>query len=78
VKESYSRSISMQCPTCGGSDFTEGDSEVVTCSRCERAMTKSTLLSENGARIDEEVEALKADVLRDVRADFKKMFSKWK
>jgi len=38
----------------------------------------SALLSENGARIDEEVEALKADVLRDVRADFKKMFSKWK
>ena len=79
MKDSYDRSMSMQCPTCGGESFEhEEDKPDVRCVRCDRTMTKAELREANGARIEEEVEALKAEVLKDVKADFAKMFNRWK
>ncbi|WAC22928.1 ECs_2282 family putative zinc-binding protein [Blastomonas sp. SL216] len=79
MKDNYDRSITYQCPTCGGESFEhdDGDPEV-RCVRCDRVMTKDELREANGARIEAEVDALKAEVLKDVKADFSKMFKKWK
>nr|WP_269433466.1 hypothetical protein [Sphingopyxis sp. H050] len=41
-------------------------------------MTKDELREANGARIEAEVDALKAEVMKDVKADFAKIFKKWK
>ncbi len=79
MKKSYDRSMSMQCPTCGGESFEhEKDNSEVRCVRCELTLTKDELREANGGRIEEEVEALKAEVMKDVKADFAKMFKKWK
>ena len=78
MKANYDRSISLQCPTCGGADFEHDETEHVKCVRCERTLTKSELQEANGARIETEIEELKSEVLKDVHADLKKAFSKWK
>ncbi|WP_229710718.1 ECs_2282 family putative zinc-binding protein, partial [Novosphingobium indicum] len=78
MKDNYDRSISLQCPTCGGTDFEQNDTEQVKCYRCERVLTKAELREANNGLVEAEVEDLKAELLKDVRDDFKKMFSKWK
>jgi len=78
MRDNYDRSISLQCPTCGGTDFEHNETELVKCVKCERLLTKAELRAENGQRIESEVEDLKAELLKDVQADFKKMFKKWK
>jgi transcription initiation factor TFIIIB Brf1 subunit/transcription initiation factor TFIIB len=79
MKDSYDRSMSMQCPTCGGESFEhDEDKPDVRCVRCDLTLTKDELREANGVRIEEEVEALKAEVLKDVKADFAKIFKKWK
>lgn len=79
MKDSYDRSISMQCPTCGGECFEhQEDQPIVRCVRCDQVMTKEELREANGARIEAEVDEVKAEVLKDVRADFAKTFKKWK
>lgn len=78
MKNNYDRSISLQCPTCGGTDFEHNDTEQVQCIRCERVLTKDELREANGTRIEAEVDELKAEVLKDVHADLKKIFKKWK
>ncbi|KTE18767.1 hypothetical protein ATE67_16855 [Sphingopyxis sp. H050] len=79
MKDSYDRSMSLQCPTCGGESFEHEDLKPdVRCVRCDRVMTKDELREANGARIEAEVDALKAEVMKDVKADFAKIFKKWK
>ena len=79
MKSNYDRSVSMQCPTCGSESFEHSeDDPTVRCARCDRIMTKVELREANGSRIEEEVDALKAEVLKDVKADIAKMFKKWK
>ena len=79
MKDDYGRSISLQCPTCGGESFEhDEDKPDIKCVRCERTMTKDELREANGARIEEEVETLKAEVFKDVKADISKMLKKWK
>lgn len=79
MKSNYDRSISMQCPTCGSESFEQSeDNRTVRCTRCDRTMTKDELREANGSRIEEELNALKAEVLGDVKADISKIFKKWK
>jgi ribosomal protein S27AE len=74
----YDRSISMQCPTCGGTDFESDDSPEIRCGQCDRTMTKHELREANGERIQAEVEDVKAEIMKDIKKDFSKMFKKWK
>ena len=79
MKDSYDRSMRLQCPTCGGEGFEqEDDKPDVRCVRCDRVITKDELREANGPRIETEVDEIKAEVLRDVKADFAKIFKKWK
>lgn len=79
MKDDYGRSISLQCPTCGGERFEHEEGKPdIRCLRCDRVMTKDELREANGTRIEEEVDALKAEVFKDVKADFTQIFKKWK
>lgn len=79
MKRDYSRSISLQCSTCGGTAFEFEDEHSETrCIGCDRVFTREELIRENNARIENEVEDVKSQLIADVRSDFKKMFKKFK
>lgn len=79
MKSDYDRSVSMQCPTCGCENFErEADNPHVRCVQCGLEMTKDELRDANGGRIEAEADALKNELLKDVKADFARMFKKWK
>ncbi|WP_281954057.1 ECs_2282 family putative zinc-binding protein [Pseudophaeobacter arcticus] len=79
MKQDYSQSVSMQCSTCGGSDFEfEDDDSPVRCVGCGRIYTREELTHENGARIDSEVENMKTEIVADIRRDFSKMLKNLK
>lgn len=74
----HSRSISMQCPTCGGEAFEYSEGPEVRCVRCDRVTTKDELREANGDRIAAEVDDVKEAILKDVAGELRKAFSKWK
>jgi uncharacterized Zn finger protein (UPF0148 family) len=80
MKDNYSRPVSMQCSTCGGTQFEfDEDGGPVRCTSCDRVYaTKDELIAENGVRIESQVEEMKSDVLKDVRKDLSTMFKKFK
>lgn len=79
MRRDYSRSISLQCSTCGGTDFEfEDEHSENRCIGCERVFSREDLIQENNARIENEVEDLKSQFIADVRKDFKKMFKNLK
>jgi len=80
MKDDYSRSVSMQCGTCGGTQFEFDEAGgPIRCTGCDRVYaTKDELIAENGARIEGEVEDMKSDILGDVRKDLSNMFKKFK
>lgn len=79
MKKDYSRSVSMQCSTCGGTDFEFEDSDgPVRCTGCDRIYNRQELIRENGARIDSHVDEMKTEIMADVRKDFSKIFKKFK
>ena len=44
--DKYNRSITLHCPTCGGTDFASAstESEVVKCANCALELTKDDLI----------------------------------
>ncbi len=78
MKDKYDRSISLQCLTCGGAEFEQDETEIVKCFRCERTLTQTELRESNGRLIEAELDDLKTQILKDVKADLRKIFSKWK
>jgi transposase-like protein len=50
----YDRTIPLQCPTCGATDFVHtAGSDLVKCASCGRQMTKDVLMHENSENIQE-------------------------
>ena len=46
--EKYNRSIPLQCPTCGSTEFKHSEeSDVVKCASCNREITRDELIREN-------------------------------
>lgn len=79
MKKDYSRSVSMQCSTCGGTQFEFGEDDGrIRCTGCDRVYAKDELIAENGARIDSQVEEMGSEVFKDVAKDLSKMFKKFK
>jgi hypothetical protein len=64
--EKYTRTVSLQCPTCGGTEFSGPDShEVFTCARCARTLTRDELVHENSENMNAHLEELAEDVKKD-------------
>ena len=81
MKDDYSRSISMKCASCGGTQFEyddEDESSVIRCAECDRVYTRDELMRANQARIDAGIEEMKDDVFEDVRKDLSNIFKDFK
>ncbi len=77
--EKYNRSISLQCPTCGSTQFASSDdesSEIVTCASCGRELTRDELLRENSENISEHVKEIESQVVKDVEKELKDTLTK--
>lgn len=79
MKGDYSRSVSMQCSTCAGTEFEhDEDDGPMRCTGCDRVYAREELVRENGARIEAEVDEVKSQIVADIHKDFSKMFKKFK
>ena len=74
--DKLNKEIRMHCPTCGGTDFSVVEHEeekLVTCSQCERQMTKSELYEENSELLTETQNEIAKEAQKQLEAEFKKM-----
>lgn len=80
MKNDYSKSIRLQCATCGAEDFFETDvqSGVIICIKCNRVYNGGydELVELNEKRIDDELELTKEEITRDLNKEIEKMFKK--
>ncbi len=79
--ENYSKSISLQCPTCGCSDFSydEGVDEtiqIMTCASCGRELNKDELILENSENITEHLHETKSEIVNDITDELRKSLKK--
>ena len=85
IIKNMNMSISMKCSVCGNDQFSTVDESIedmmnapdeteVRCSDCGRIITKEQLIEENSYIIDANVEDFKADIMKQVRKEFKKKF----
>lgn len=79
-EEKYNRSVELQCETCGGSkfEFEEPitDASLLKCVGCDREYIKSELMELNEANIQNGIEEMGQDFMKDVTKDLKKSFGK--
>ena len=78
--EEHSRSIKLICSTCASDDFEyENEEGPFRCVSCSRILTRDELISESGHIIEDEVNEMGAEVLKDAQkelsAAFRKAFS---
>lgn len=69
------RQISMLCPTCGGKDFIfdeHDENGPVTCSQCERQLTRAELVAENSELIAENQNEIAREAKKQIEAEMKK------
>ena len=80
VKDNYSKSINLQCSTCGGEDFFETDEHtgIITCTKCNRTYNGGydELVELNQKRINDELELTKEEIEKDLNKDILNMFKK--
>lgn len=78
MKNNYSKSIMLQCVTCGAEDFFETDEQtgVITCIKCNRIYNGGydELVELNKKRIDDEVELTKEEIQKDLNKEILNIF----
>ncbi|MBH3372437.1 hypothetical protein ACIF81_07360 [Pseudomonas juntendi] len=76
--DKYARSVTLNCPTCGGTSFESESNESleVTCIGCARTLTRDELRRENEENIQEHLNEMKKDVMKDVAGDLRKQLQK--
>ncbi|WP_000769199.1 ECs_2282 family putative zinc-binding protein [Vibrio mimicus] len=70
------RQISMLCPTCGCKDFSfdeHDENGLITCTQCERQLTRIDLLTENSELIVENQNEIAKEAQKQIEAEMKKM-----
>ena len=83
------RKVTLLCPLCGNDqfesldkefeDFLHADDDVrVRCSDCGSEYTKRELINSNAAIIDNAVDELAADTVKELEKELKKAMKKWK
>ncbi len=78
--EKYNRSVTLLCPTCGGSQFSpiapeNTESELQKCASCGREITRDDLIRENSENIDEHLSEIGKEVTKDLASEFKKQLT---
>ncbi|UWQ32213.1 hypothetical protein K3555_16875 [Leisingera sp. M527] len=79
MKNDYSRSIAMLCPTCGSDEFSFDNDLTETertyeCTSCGMEFTHEDIMDQNQDTISRAVEGMKKEIVADIRKDFKKIF----
>lgn len=82
--ENLERNIDLLCPVCGNKmfeDLNEGNEDLSNdesfkyrCANCNRIFTKKELLDANQLLIDESIEEMKDDVIKQIEKELKKAF----
>lgn len=78
----YDRSVALNCPTCGCTQFqvergVDESVELVKCASCLRELTKDELIKDNDENISTHVNEIKEQLVQDIRKDFKKFLGKF-
>lgn len=77
--EKYNVSITMICPTCGGTQFEfedqSEDSTPVKCPTCKREFTKGELIEFNSENISAHVEEIGTEVAKDLGDELRRSFA---
>jgi predicted RNA-binding Zn-ribbon protein involved in translation (DUF1610 family) len=78
--EKYNRSVTLLCPTCGGTQFSpvspdNTESELQKCASCAREITRDELIRENSENISEHVNEIKKEVTNDIANELKKQLA---
>lgn len=78
--EKYNRSVTLLCPTCGGTQFSPAspediESEIQKCEGCGREITRDELIRENSENIDEHLNEIKKEVTKDLASELKKQLA---
>ena len=77
ASDKFSRTVSMQCSTCGGTQFEfEGDTGPYRCVCCDRTFAREELIRESGRLIDNEVGEMAKDAGEYAREQLRKSFKK--
>lgn len=80
MKDNYSKSIRLQCTTCGAEDFFETDelTGVITCTKCSRIYNGGydELVELNQRHIDDELELTKEEIENDLNKEIQNMLKK--
>lgn len=78
MKDNYSKTIRLQCATCGAEDFFTTDEQrgIITCSKCNRIYNGGydELVELNQKRIDYEFELTKEEIEKDLNKEIQNMF----
>jgi len=69
--KNYDRSVPLNCPTCGGTDFSGAD-ELLTCTGCSLEISREDLVQRNAENIQAHVAELKQEVTADLQKQLKK------
>ena len=80
MKDGYSKSIKLQCVTCGAEDFFETDDQtgIITCTKCNRIYNGGydELVNLNHKRIEDELEITKEEIQEDLNKEIQNIFRK--
>lgn len=83
------RKVKLLCPICGNDQFASLDEEIedllyasddvrVHCYDCGSEYTKRELIDSNAAIIDNAVDELALEAVKDLKKEFEKAMKKWK
>ena len=83
------RKVTLLCPLCGNDQFSSldeepedllhaGDDARVRCADCGTEYTKRELLDSNAAIIENAVDELAQDAVKELEKELKKAMKKWK
>jgi len=77
----HSRSVSLLCPTCGGTQFeietgVDEAVELTKCAACKRVITKDDLIQENSENISEHVKEMEKQISEDLAKELKDTLAK--
>ena len=89
LMKNLDRKVTLLCPLCGNDQFSSldeefgdllyaGDDARVRCSDCGSEYTKQELLDSNAAIIDNAVDELAQDAVKELEKELKKAMEKWK
>lgn len=74
--KNYSKKVPLNCPTCDNTQFefeetNESNIESIHCPSCNRNFSKDELIGENQRVIDNNIEEIKSEVVKNLKKMFK-------